>query len=100
MREDKKIVIWPAYFDSSKSRKEGRKISRKLAVKHPILKEVERSAKNLNLQPIIVEEEKAYPRSWWETSGRILVGGISPNPKTYIIKEIAKEIKRMRKEVS
>jgi signal recognition particle subunit SRP19 len=99
MREDKKIVIWPAYFDSSKTRKQGRKISRKLAVKHPILKEMERSARNLNLQPI-VEEEKAYPRSWWETSGRILVGGISPNPKTYIIKEIAKEIKRIRKEVS
>jgi hypothetical protein len=25
MREDKKIVIWPAYFDSSRTRKGGEK---------------------------------------------------------------------------
>ena len=34
MNKDK-IVIWPVYFDASKSRKEGRRIPKKLAIKYP-----------------------------------------------------------------
>jgi len=90
-----KLVIWPAYLDKTKSRQDGRKISSKLAVTSPTLSEIEQAAKRLNLNPI-VEKDKAYPKEWWEVSGRVLVDKVKP--KSLLLKDIAKEIRRMRAE--
>lgn len=90
-----KLVIWPAYLDKTKSRQDGRKISSKLAVTSPTLNEIEQAAKRLNLNPI-VEKDKAYPKEWWEVSGRVLVDKVKP--KSLLLKDIAKEIRRMRAE--
>ncbi len=90
-----KTVIWPAYLDKTKSRQDGRKISSKLAVSSPTLSEIEQAAKRLNLNPI-VEKDKAYPKEWWEVSGRVLVDKVKP--KSLLLKDIAKEIRRMRAE--
>jgi signal recognition particle subunit SRP19 len=90
-----KLVIWPAYLDRTKSRQDGRKISSKLAVTSPTLSEIEQAAKRLNLNPI-VEKDKAYPKEWWEVSGRVLVDKVKP--KSLLLKDIAKEIRRMRAE--
>ncbi|RLG58385.1 MAG: signal recognition particle protein Srp19 [Candidatus Hydrothermarchaeota archaeon] len=90
-----KLVIWPAYLDKTKSRQDGRKISSKLAVTSPTLSEIEQAAKRLNLNPI-AEKDKAYPKEWWEVSGRVLVDKVKP--KSLLLKDIAKEIRRMRAE--
>ncbi|RLG56848.1 MAG: signal recognition particle protein Srp19 [Candidatus Hydrothermarchaeota archaeon] len=90
-----KLVIWPAYLDKTKSRQDGRKISSKLAVTSPTLSEIEQAAKRLNLNPI-VEKDKAYPKEWWEVSGRVLVDKVKP--KSLLLKDIAKEIRRTRAE--
>ena len=90
-----KLVIWPAYLDKTKSRQDGRKISSKLAVTSPTLSEIEQAAKRLNLNPI-VEKDKAYPKEWWEVSGRVLVDKVKP--KSLLLKDIAKEIRRIRAE--
>ncbi|KZX10332.1 signal recognition particle subunit SRP19/SEC65 family protein [Methanobrevibacter curvatus] len=65
-------IVWPVYIDSTKSRKEGRKISKEFAVKTPKLSEIIRSARKLNFNPII-EENKSFPGSWYEYSGRVLI---------------------------
>jgi len=35
MQKQEKIIIWPAYFDSTKTRKDGRRIPKSLALPSP-----------------------------------------------------------------
>lgn len=93
MKDKGKLVIWPVYIDQTKSRSSGRIISRKNAVKEPHLNEIKEAAKHLGLNPE-VEPEKAYPKSWWEVSGRVLID--DKGPKSVIAKQIALAIKKMR----
>jgi signal recognition particle subunit SRP19 len=88
-----KIVIWPAYLTAGKTKGEGRIVSRKNAVKSPKVEEIEKVARMLDLEPE-VEKEKAYPKTHWDKSGRVLVNKIGR--KVEIVKEIAKGIKEMR----
>lgn len=97
MLNDKaKLVIWPDYIDAAKTRAEGRITSKKTSVKSPVLREIEKAAKELGLNPVL-EADKAYPKSWWETSGRVLVDRKAP--KSVTVKQIAGKIieKRERK---
>lgn len=89
-----KLVVWPANIDAQKSRKDGRKIAEKYAINAPTLGEIEASAEKLNLNPV-VEKDKAYPKEWWEVSGRVLID--KTKPKSILLKEIAKEIRKLRK---
>ncbi|MPM47201.1 hypothetical protein SDC9_93909 [bioreactor metagenome] len=93
MKDKGKLVIWPAYIDQTKSRSSGRIISRKNAVKEPHLNEIKEAAKQLGLNPE-VESQKAYPKSWWEVSGRVLID--DKGPKSVIAKQIALAIKKTR----
>jgi len=90
-----KIVIWPVYLEAGKTKREGRIISRRNAVKSPKVEEIERVAKMLDLEPV-VEKEKAYPKTHWDKSGRVLVNKIGR--KGEIVKEIAKGVKEMREQ--
>ncbi len=93
MKDKGKLVIWPVYIDGTKSRGEGRIISQKDSVKSPELKEIETAALKLGLNPV-VETEKAYPRSWWEWSGRVLVD--DRGPKSMMARQIAVKIRDLR----
>lgn len=93
MRDKGKLVIWPACLDLTNSRKNGRILSKKNSIKDPELNEIEKAAAKLGLNPE-VEADKAYPKSWWEVSGRVLVD--KNGPKTLIAKQIAEGIKQMR----
>ncbi|NAS88470.1 signal recognition particle protein Srp19 [ANME-1 cluster archaeon AG-394-G21] len=88
-----KIVIWPAYLAAGRTRKEGRKVSRKNAVKSPKVEEIEKVARILKLEPE-VEIEKAYPKTQWEKSGRVLVS--KGDRKGVIMANIAIGIRAMR----
>lgn len=89
----KKIVIWPAYLTAGKTKREGRIVARKHAVKSPKVDEIAKVAKTLNLEPE-VEKEKAYPKSHWEKNGRVLV--TKKGSKGALLREIAHGIKELR----
>ena len=93
MRNSGKLVIWPAYLDRGKSRRAGRNIARRFSIQSPTLGEIEEAARALGLDPI-TEPDKAYPRSWWETSGRVLI--TDAGPKSKLLKEIASRIATKR----
>lgn len=93
MKEKGKLVIWPAYIDRNKSRSKGRIISRKTSIKEPTVKEIELAAEKLGLNPE-VEADKAYPKSWWESSGRVLIDNTAP--KTVLSRKISSRIKEIR----
>ncbi|HIH44329.1 MAG TPA: signal recognition particle protein Srp19 [Candidatus Methanoperedenaceae archaeon] len=93
LREKRKLVIWPVYIDAAKTRGEGRIVPKRFSVQNPVLREIERAAQALGLNPS-VEADRAYPRSWWEVSGRVLVDVRAPKSKT--VAEIGQKIKEMR----
>lgn len=93
LKDKTKLVIWPVYLDATKSRGEGRILSMKDSVKSPVLREIEKAAQELELNPV-VESDKAYPKSWWVTNGRVLVD--KKAPKSIISKKIASNINRIR----
>ncbi len=93
LKEKNKLIIWPVYMDATKSRREGRILSMKDSVKSPVLKEIEKAASELKLNPE-TEADKAHPKSWWVVSGRVLVD--KKGPKSVMAKQIAQKINKMR----
>jgi len=70
--EDNAWVIWPEYFDRSRSRSQGRKVSSSQAIANPDLDKLEKAISQLGLE-YRVEADKSYPSNWWEKKGRIRV---------------------------
>jgi len=91
LEEDTAWVVWPEYFDVRRSRKEGRKVNRRLCVSSPTLESVIRAVEMLGLE-YKVEEDKAYPSNWWRRQGRVLVE--NSIPKSRLLVEIAKKMER------
>jgi len=94
MPQKDRIVLWPIYFDSTKSRNDGRRVGRRSALKSPALDELVAAARALNLN-LEVEDSAAYPKSWWEKSGRVLVKNAN-FPKSSILRDIASKMKEAR----
>ncbi len=95
MRKQDKAIIWPAYFDSARTRKEGRRVSKNSAVQSPKSLEIQEAASKLGLKHEIVPEV-GYPKTPWIKTGMILVE--KKVPKEQIVKNIAKQLLKMRSE--
>lgn len=93
MRKQKKTIIWPAYLDSSKTRRDGRKVPENVGVPSPTLVEIQRAAENLGLEPEI-EKDRAHPKTPWKKSGRVWIGRLGSRSRSFT--DIAKEIVSMR----
>ena len=96
LRRKRKFVLYPEYFDSKLSRSEGRRIPINVAVSEPTLKKIMTAAKYLELNPE-AQEDKAYPKRWWEPRGRILVDKKEGWSKQKTIIEVAKIARRLKK---
>lgn len=93
MRKSNKIILWPVYFDSTKSRSEGRRVPKKLAVSAPKLDEVSKAAERLGFHPEIVSDA-TYPNTPWKKTGFIIVS--KKEPKVKVIRGIVKGISANR----
>ena len=94
MRKKNKIFIWSIYFDSEKSRAEGRRIPKKIAVSSPKLDEIQKAIQRLGLRPEVVSDA-AYPSFPWSKSGLLIIP--KTESKSKILKKIAKELQELRK---
>ncbi len=94
MRKQDKILLWPAYFDSNKTRLQGRRVPKSLAIASPKLEEIQNATKSIGLQPNVVLDVK-YPKRPWQKTGYILIP--KKGSKTQIIRKIARELVNMRK---
>jgi len=93
MRKQDKVILWPAYFDSTRTRTEGRRVPKNLAVPSPKLEELQKAAERIGLHSEAVLEAKC-PSAPWQKTGMILVS--KKGSKTRIIREIAKELLNIR----
>jgi signal recognition particle subunit SRP19 len=90
--EKKAWVLWPEYFDISRSRAEGRKVAKDLAVSAPTLDMLVLAVKHLGLQHK-AEPDKSYPSAWHEKKGRVLVERTLP--KTLLMDKVGQHLKKM-----
>lgn len=92
-KKDKPIVLYPAYFDSGRSRDEGRRVPRNLAIQGPKVEEVHQAAKALGLQAII-DPERSHPSTPFQKEGRVLIQGNFV--KSSVVRKIAENLKSTR----
>ncbi|AKG92623.1 Signal recognition particle 19 kDa protein [Geoglobus ahangari] len=85
-------VIWTVNIDRKKSRSEGRRIPRRLAVPNVKLDELAKACEALGLSYEI--EQKKYPRCWWEEGGRVRVE--KKMKKSELMVKLAEKIREMR----
>jgi signal recognition particle subunit SRP19 len=95
MRKQDKIIIWPAYFDQTKTRKNGRRVPKNLAVQSPKILEIQEAAQKLGLEFEVVAD-KGYPKVPWAKTGMLLVE--KKGSKEQIISRIAKQLLKARNE--
>ncbi len=93
MRKQDKIIMWPAYFDSTKTRKNGRRVTKNLAVVSPRVTEIKDAAEKLRLKCEIVADV-AYPKTPWLKTGMLLAQKKQSKDRT--ISEIAKLLLKIR----
>jgi signal recognition particle subunit SRP19 len=97
MRQQDKIIIWPTYFDSTKTRAEGRRVPKSLAISLPKINELKDATEKLHLEHEIVAD-RAHPKSPWAKTGMLLVK--KKGPKEAIISNIAKQLVKTRSTVT
>ncbi len=95
MRKQDKIIIWPAYFDQSKTRKDGRRVSKSLAMQQPKIDEVTLAVQKLGLKHE-VRPDAGYPKTPWIKTGMILVE--KQGSKEQVITKIAGQLPKVRSE--
>jgi len=88
-----KIVLWPAYFDSTKARSRGRKVPKRWAVPSPTLDELQKAVQRLGLKFEVVPDA-CHPATPWQRTGLLLVP--KKHPKTRILREVARELRSLR----
>ncbi|MGQ9506890.1 MAG: signal recognition particle subunit SRP19/SEC65 family protein [Candidatus Bathycorpusculaceae bacterium] len=93
MRKTEKIIIWPAYFDSTKTRKDGRRVPKNLAVPSPKILEIKEAVEKIDLEYEVVPDS-SYPKTPWQKTGMLLVK--KREAKAQIIKKIAKQLIKIR----
>jgi signal recognition particle subunit SRP19 len=95
VRKQDKFIIWPAYFDQSKTRKDGRRVSKSLAVQHPKIDEVTLAVQKLGLMHEVAADV-GYPKTPWVKTGMILVE--KQGSKEQVIRRIAGQVSKVRSE--
>ncbi|KAI1363240.1 signal recognition particle, SRP19 subunit [Xylaria arbuscula] len=64
-------MLYPVYFDATRSRGEGRRVPSSLAVKNPLAREIANACAALRLSPVF-EAHRTHPKDW-ANPGRVRV---------------------------
>ena len=89
-------VIWPAYIDAGKTRSEGRRVPRDVAVEDPTVDEIAEAVGQVGYDAVI-ERDKAYSRENWTERGRVLVKDADDSSKNDLIQAVAAYVGILRK---
>ena len=95
MRKQDQAIIWPAYFDQTKTRKEGRRVPKSAAVQSPKILEIQEAAQKLGLNFEVVPD-MGYPKTPWAKTGMLRVE--KKGSKEQVIRKIANQLLKVRSE--
>jgi len=88
-------VIWPAYLDAERSRREGRRVPASVAVPDPDVEEIAAAVGQVGYDAVI-ERDVAYPREPWAESGRVTVKGADGDAKNDLVQAVAAYVGALR----
>ena len=88
------LIFWPQYFDAKRSRSEGRRLPKNLAIDKVTTKEIASAAKNLGYN-VEIEGSFKYSKTWWDNPGRVVID-TKGKQKSKVLFEVAKEIRKIR----
>ena len=86
-------IYWPQYFDLKRSRSNGRRLPKKLAIDKVSVELIAKAARRLGYKAAI-DTNYRYPKTWWDEPGRILID-TKGKKKSKVLLEVAKEIQKM-----
>jgi signal recognition particle subunit SRP19 len=93
MRKQDKVILWPAYFDSTKTRNEGRQVPKNTAVPAPKIIEIKEAVEKLRLSCELVADV-GYAKTPWIKTGKLLVA--KKEAKNQMMKKVAKQLVKNR----
>ncbi len=93
-RSDRIWVLYPEYFDASRSRSAGRRVNRQDAFNRVTAREIFDAAASLDMGPVL--EDHHHPSDWYRCRGRVLVRKELPKEET--IRAVSGEIRKKRGE--
>jgi signal recognition particle subunit SRP19 len=88
-------VIWPAYLDAERSRREGRRVPEDLSVTDPDVEEIAEAVGQVGYDAVI-ERDVAYPREPWNEAGRVTVKGADDDAKNDLVQAVAAYVGALR----
>jgi signal recognition particle subunit SRP19 len=94
MRQQDKLILWPVYFDSTKTRKSGRRIAKNLAISNPKASEIKEAAEKLHFACELVSDV-GYAKTPWLRPSMVLIKKRKES-KEAVIEMIAKEMLKNR----
>jgi signal recognition particle subunit SRP19 len=92
--EDKAWVLWPEYFDIARTRAEGRRVPKAMAISDPSLEMLIVALKRIGIEHKS-EPDKAYPGNWHEHKGRVLVD--KKMTKAQLLIAVAEQLKKAQR---
>lgn len=92
LRRRDEVCLWPVYFDSKRTKAEGRRIPKRLGKSSPNLGMIAKALENLGYSYRLVPEA-AHPYLPWKETGLILVK--KAESKNRVLKEVSKELSRL-----
>ncbi len=81
-------ILYPCYFNAAYPRALGRKVPRSLAVKGPVLADLERALKRSGITFRV--EDKHHPAHWARKEGRVIVEW--KESKEALIRKVAQKL--------
>jgi len=93
LRKQDKIIMWPAYFDATRTRRDGRRVPKNVAVNIPRISEIKDATDKLRLKSELIADV-AYPKIPGLKTGMLLVEKKQSKDRT--IKEIAGQLQKIR----
>jgi len=94
LKQHGRMIVWLASVDSSKSRRQGRRLPRSSCLDMPKLAEVEDAARALSLESTS-RSDAARPSRPWEKTGYIIVERRGKT-RSFVLKSLAQVIRRSR----
>ena len=88
-------VLYPAYFDATLSRSDGRRVPADLAVEDPDVDEVAKAVQQVGYDAVI-ERDKRYSRESHRQRGRVLVDNPDDDAKNDIVQAAAAYVNALR----
>ena len=90
MRKRDYIIIWPQYFDKTRSERLGRRVGINIGTNNPTANDVLKAALKLGYQAELNPTPK-FPATWWDDPGQVTLEG-KGQKKTHILRKLAIEV--------